>query len=88
MAHNSAANKEIDSMTDKVADREVAGAGSAAQNMASDVIQEGAYLIPEKEDMELLQKNFSGASRHQVIDNFTKSEGSFENTVKGLLRTF
>ena len=85
--HNAAANKQVDSMTDKVADREVAGADSAAQNLQSDAGDQPAFLIPDKEDLEKLQKNF-GASRFQVIENFTKGEGSFENTVKGLLRTF
>ena len=31
--HNQAAAKQIDSMTDKVADREVAGSGAAVQNL-------------------------------------------------------
>ena len=34
--HNAAADKQIDSMTDKVAEREVAGASSAVQNLQSD----------------------------------------------------
>ena len=86
--HNAAADKQIDSMTDKVADREVAGASSAVENMQSDAAAaEQTYLVPNKPDMDALIKNF-GASRHQVIDNFTKAEGDFENTVRGLLRTF
>lgn len=85
--HNAAAAAQIDSMTDKVAEREVAGAGNAAQNLQSNVADEQTYLIPSKADMDVLQKNF-GAQRFQVIDNFTAAEGDFENTVRGLLRTF
>ena len=85
--HNAAADKQIDSMTDKVVDREVAGASSAVQNLQSDAAAEQAYLIPEKSDIDILTKNF-GASRFQIIENFTKADGDFENTVRGLLRTF
>ena len=74
-------------MTDKVADREVAGAGNAVQNLQSEAPVEQTFLIPSKQDMEVLQKNLK-ASRFQVIDNFTTAEGDFENTVRGLLRTF
>ena len=84
--HNAAADKQIDSMTDKVTEREVAGASSAVQNLQSDAAQP-TFLIPERADMELLQKNF-GASRFQVIDCFSAAEGNFDNTVKSLLRTF
>ena len=38
--HNAAADKQIDSMTDKVADREVAGASSAVENLQSDAAAE------------------------------------------------
>lgn len=38
--HNAAADKQIDSMTDKVADREVAGASSAVENLQSDAAVE------------------------------------------------
>ena len=85
--HNAAANKQIDSMTDKVADREVAGAGSAVQNLQSDAAAEPSFLVPAREDIEVLQKNFK-TSRFQIIDNYTAAEGDFENTVRGLLRTF
>ena len=74
-------------MTDKVADREVAGASDAVAGLESNAAAEPAYLIPESADIEVLKKNF-GASRQEIIDNFTKAEGDFENTVKGLLRTF
>ena len=60
--HNAAAAAQIDSMTDKVADREVAGAGNAVQNLQSNAPVEQTYLIPTKTDMDVLQKNF-GASR-------------------------
>lgn len=34
--HNAAANKQIDSMTDKVTEKEVAGSGAAVQNLQAD----------------------------------------------------
>ena len=74
-------------MTDKAADREVAGASDAVQNLQSDAAVEPAFLIPERADMEVLQKNFN-VKRFDVIDAFTKAEGDFENTVRGLLRSF
>ena len=87
MVDQKAQDKQIDSMTDKVVDREVAGASNAAANMQNDAPVEQAFLVPEKQDIDVLQKNFR-ASRTQIIENFTKAEGNFENTVKGLLRTF
>ena len=85
--HKKAADKQIDSMTDKVAEREVAGSGAAVQHLQSDVAQQPTFLVPERTDLDLLQQQF-GASRFQVIDCYTKAEGHFENTVRGLLRTF
>ena len=52
--HNAAAAAQIDSMTDKVADREVAGAGNAVQNLQSNAPVEQTYLIPTKTDMDVL----------------------------------
>lgn len=49
-------------MTDKVADREVAGASDAVAGLESNATAEPAYLIPESADIEVLKKNF-GASR-------------------------
>ena len=85
---NAAANKQMDSMTDKVAEREIAGSGAALQNLQSDANVATTHLVPDKEDLEVLQKAFKGTSRFDVIDCFTKAEGSFENTVSGLLRNF
>ena len=62
MDHNAAANKQIDSMTDKHTEREVAGSGAAVQNLQQNTAVEPAFLVPIKTDMEILQKNF-GASR-------------------------
>ena len=45
MAHNAAADKQIDSMTDKVADREeVAVSGASVENLQSDTPT--TFLIP------------------------------------------
>ena len=85
--HNADAAKQIDTMTDKVQEREIAGTGNAVQNLQSEATEETLYLIPEKKDIELLQNQF-GVGRFQIIDSFTKAEGDFENTVRDLLRTF
>ena len=86
--HNAAANKQIDSMTDKQAERTVAGAGAAVANLQTEESKDqSAYIVPSKQDMEVLQKNFK-ASRFEVIDSYTKAEGDFGNTVRNLLRTF
>ncbi len=84
--HNAAAAKQIDSMTDKVAESEISASGDAVQNLQGEVT-EPQYLIPDREDMEILQKSL-GSTRFQVIDNYTAAEGNFEQTFKGLLRTF
>ena len=53
--HKADADKQIDSMTDKVKEREVAGSGAAVQNLQSDAgAVEPAFLVPDKNDMELL----------------------------------
>lgn len=85
--HKAAADKQIDSMTDKVVEQEIAGSGAAVQNLQNDAPVEPAFMVPEKANMELLQKNF-GVSRFEVIDCYTAAEGNFEDTVKGLLRSF
>lgn len=50
--HKAAADKQIDSMTDKVKSQEIAGAGSAVENLQSQGQVE--YMIPDKADMEVL----------------------------------
>ena len=52
--HNAAANKQLDSMTDKVAEREIAGSGAAVQNLQDDSSAEPSFLVPAREDLELL----------------------------------
>ena len=55
--------------------------------MQNEAQAEPAFLVPSTKDMDVLKKNFH-ASRYEIIDNYTKAEGDFENTVRGLLRTF
>ena len=57
--HNAAAAKQIDSMTDKVAETEVAGSGAAVQNLQASTEQ--TFLVPDREDLEVLQKNLKAS---------------------------
>ena len=57
--HNAAAAKQIDSMTDKVAETEVAGSGAAVQNLQA--ANETTFLVPDREDLDVLQKNLKSS---------------------------
>ena len=52
--HNADAAKQIDSMTDKVADSaEISGSKDAVQNLQGDA-PEPQYMVPDREDIEIL----------------------------------
>lgn len=87
MVDKNAQDKQLDSMTDKVVEKEMAVSGAAVENLQTQAPVEPSFIVPSKQDMELLQKTL-GSAKFEVIDCYTRAEGDFEATVSGLLRTF
>ena len=95
-------NKELDSMTDKVNEKEMKVSGAGLKNLSEtgQAKQITELIEPDDEDIELLQKElvsaqhsmfnleFQGSTKHDIIDAYTKHDEDFEKTVSTLLRIF
>ena len=99
MMNRNQENKELDSMTDKVNEKEMKVSGAGLQDLqGNDGMTE--LVEPDDEDIELLQKelvserhskvhsNLQGVSKHDIVDAYTKHDEDFEKTVSTLLRIF